>query len=69
MGPEVFGADKLTEAFLDCLTHHVPIQEIKGDSYRFGHSRQNVASQVSDYPDDSFKSGPKLDFVQNAHKR
>ena len=50
---EVFGSERLTGALLDRLTHHVHILEMNGDSYRLRHSRQGVASQVSDDPDDS----------------
>ena len=49
----VFGSERLTGALLDRLTHHVHILEMNGDSYRLRHSRQGVASQVSDDPDDS----------------
>ena len=45
---EVFGSERLTGALLDRLTHHVHILEMNGDSYRLRHSRQGVASQVSD---------------------
>ena len=50
---EVFGSERLTGTLLDRLTHHVHILEMNGDSYRLRHSRQGVASQVSDDPDDS----------------
>ena len=36
---EIFGADRLTGAILDRLTHHVNILEMNGDSYRLKHSR------------------------------
>ena len=49
----VFGSERLTGALLDRLTHHVHILEMDGDSYRLRHSRQGVASQVSDDPDGS----------------
>ena len=45
--------ERLTGALLDRLTHHVHILEMNGDSYRLRHSRQSVASQVSDEPEDS----------------
>ena len=38
---------------LDRLTHHVHILEMNGDSYRLHHSRQSVASQGSEEPEDS----------------
>ena len=50
---EVFGSERLTGALLDHLTHHVHILEMNGDSYRLRHSRQGVASQVSEEPEDS----------------
>ena len=31
---EVFGSERLTGALLDRLTHHVPILEMNGDTYR-----------------------------------
>ena len=49
----VFGSERLTGALLDHLTYHVHILEMNGGSYRLRHSRQGVASQVSDEPDDS----------------
>ena len=36
---EVFGAERLTGAILDRLTHHVHILEMNGDSYRLKHSK------------------------------
>jgi DNA replication protein DnaC len=36
----VFGAERLTGALLDRLTHHVHILELNGDSYRLRHSKQ-----------------------------
>ena len=48
----VFGSKRLTGALLDCLTHHVHILEMNGDSYRLKGSRQNAASQSPDYSGD-----------------
>ena len=50
---EVFGSERLTGALLDCLTRHVHILEMNGDSYRLKRSRENAVSQVSDDPEDS----------------
>ena len=36
---EVFGAERLTGALLDRLTHHVHILEMNGESYRLNQSR------------------------------
>jgi DNA replication protein DnaC len=36
----VFGAERLTGALLDRLTHHVHILELNGESYRLRHSKQ-----------------------------
>ena len=36
----VFGAERLTGALLDRLTHHVHILEMNGDSYRLAHSKR-----------------------------
>ena len=36
---EVFGAERLTGAILDRLTHQVSILEMNGDSYRLKHSK------------------------------
>ena len=49
---EVFGSERLTGALLDRLTHHVHILEMNGESYRLQRSRENVASQVPDDPDE-----------------
>ncbi len=38
---EIFGADRLTGAILDRLTHHVNILEINGESFRLKHSREH----------------------------
>jgi DNA replication protein DnaC len=37
---EIFGADRLTGAILDRLTHHVNILEMNGESFRLKHSRE-----------------------------
>ena len=37
---EVFGAERLTGALLDRLTHHVYILEMNADSYRLKQSRR-----------------------------
>ena len=37
----VFGAERLTGALLDRLTHHVHILEMNGDSYRLAHSKRH----------------------------
>ena len=49
---EVFGSERLTGALLDRLTHHVHILEMNSESYRLKRSRENVASQVPDDPDE-----------------
>ena len=36
---ETFGSERLTGALLDCLTHHVYILEMNGESFRLNHSR------------------------------
>ena len=41
---EVFGAERLTGALLDRLTHHVHILEMNGESYRLRGSRQGVTA-------------------------
>jgi DNA replication protein DnaC len=38
---EVFGAERLTGAILDRLTHHVHILEMNGESFRLRQSRIN----------------------------
>ena len=48
----VFGSERLTEALLDCLTHHVHILEMNGDSYRLKGSRQDAGPQSPDYSED-----------------
>ena len=35
-----FGSERLTGALLDRLTHHVPILEMNGESFRLKHRRQ-----------------------------
>ena len=40
---EVFASERLTDALLDRLTHHVHILEMNGESYRLRGSRQGVA--------------------------
>ena len=37
---EIFGSERLTGALLDCLTHHVHILEMNGDSFRLKQSRK-----------------------------
>jgi len=37
---EVFGAERLTGAILDRLTHHVNILEMNGESYRLRQSKK-----------------------------
>ena len=50
---EVFGSGTPHRGAAGPLTHHVHVLEMNGDSYRLRHSRQDIASQVSDDPDDS----------------
>jgi DNA replication protein DnaC len=38
----VFGAERLTGALLDRLTHHVQILEMNGDSFRLKHSKRRI---------------------------
>jgi DNA replication protein DnaC len=45
---EVFGSERLTEALLDRLAHHVDILEMNGDSYRLKYSRQTNSDQAID---------------------
>ena len=46
------GAERLTGALLDRLTHHVHVLEMNGDSYRLRGSRQKVAAvAAADRPD------------------
>ena len=46
----VFGNQRLTGALLDCLTHHVHILELNGESYRLKQSmvRRRRAAQTAD---------------------
>ena len=37
-GPQAFGVERFIRALLDRLTHHVPILEMNGDSYRLQNS-------------------------------
>ena len=46
-GPETFGAERLTGALLDRLTHHVHILEMNGDSCRLGESRARKAEPTT----------------------
>jgi hypothetical protein len=47
---EVFGSQRLTGALLDCLTHHVHILEMNGDSYRLADSRRQRRSHTPPKP-------------------
>ena len=47
------GDTVIASAILDRLTHHSHVLNIGGESYRLKGSRQDVASQISDDPDDS----------------
>ena len=49
---EVFVSGRLAGALLHRLTHHVRILEMNGESYRLRTSRENVASQAPDDPDE-----------------
>ena len=44
---ETFGAERLTRALLDRLTHHVHILEMNGDSCRLGESRARKAETTT----------------------
>ena len=44
----VFGAERLTGALLDRLTHHVHILEMNGDSYRLAHSKRRSRRHRAD---------------------
>jgi DNA replication protein DnaC len=37
---EVFGSERLTGSIQDCLTHHVHILEMNGESFRLRQSRK-----------------------------
>ena len=39
---EMFGSERLTDALLDRLTHHVHIIEMNGDRYRFRQSSRTA---------------------------
>ena len=52
----VFGAERLTGALLDRLTHHVHILEMNGDSYRLAHSKRRSRR-------------PRSDAIQTPHLR
>ena len=39
-GTEGLGSERLTEALLDRLTHHVHVLEMNGESYRLKESKQ-----------------------------
>jgi DNA replication protein DnaC len=41
---EVLGSERLTGALLDCLTHHVHILEMNGESYRLKQSKRKRAN-------------------------
>ena len=48
----MFGAERLTGALLDRITHHVHIIEMNGDSYRLTHSkRRSRRSRTDATPD------------------
>lgn len=44
---EIFGAERLTGAILDRLTHHVNILEMNGESFRLKHSRQHLKTSTA----------------------
>lgn len=46
----VFGAERLTGALLDRLTHHVHILAMNGESYRLRHSKQQRQDASTDQP-------------------
>ena len=46
----VFGAERLTGALLDRLTHHVHILAMNGESYRLRHSKQRRHDASTDQP-------------------
>ena len=48
---EIFGSERLTEALLDRLAHHVHILEMNGDSYRLNQSKkQRKTQKAPDWP-------------------
>ena len=47
---EVFDSERLTGSLLDCLTHHVHILEMNGESYRLKRSQEVATSQSTDAP-------------------
>ncbi len=49
---EVFGSERLTDALLDRLTHHVHILEMNGESYRLTQSRKRRSNKQAK-PQDS----------------
>jgi IstB-like ATP binding protein len=49
----VFGAERLTGALLDRLTHHVHILEMNGDSYRLAHSKRRSRRPRTDTAPDA----------------
>jgi hypothetical protein len=46
-GELLFGSSRLTGALLDCLTHHVHILEMNGDSFRLKHSKRQITDDQS----------------------
>ena len=46
----VFGAERLTGALLDRLTHHVHLLEMNGESYRLQASRRRLWAQATTTP-------------------
>ena len=44
----MFGAERLTGALLDRLTHHVHILELNGESYRLRHSKRQRQHAAGD---------------------
>jgi IstB-like ATP binding protein len=45
----VFGSERLTGALLDRFTHHVPILEMNGDSYRLNQSKHFCSGQPTNF--------------------
>ena len=52
----VFGSERLTGALLDRLTHHVPILEFNGESYRLAMSKQRRRPPIPTVPSSSPES-------------